>query len=134
MKWKDSFAETQIGEAGRSSNGMGSGTPKKSIMPTLLVGLWLVALTVLLVFLFMKTPRNSELIQKGEFRKKIEQPETVSVGMTDNKVNEMMSKISMMGKKLAQVEEQIRNFEKSIGEKITQIDKTKDVVPVPTAV
>jgi len=118
MAWKDSLEENEIEESGGEKKSGGAKTSRKSIMPTLLIGLWLVALTVLLVFLFIKAPPKLTDIKMGNsVTKKINPPDA-----SDSKITDAMNKMDNLDKKIVQVDEQMKNLEKNIGERFAQIE------------
>ncbi len=122
MAWKDSLEENEIEESGGEKKSGGAKTSRRSIMPTFLIGLWLVALTVLLVFLFIKAPPKLTDIKMGNsVTKKINPPD--AAGGSESKIVEAMDKMNNLDKKIVQVDEQMKNLEKNIGERFAQIEK-----------
>lgn len=100
---------------------------KKSLMPRLLIGVWLIALTVLLVIMFTNMPEKRNGGQGTELVKKISvpPPEAIKNLATKASVNRLENRVETVETQTAQVDDIRRTVEKHDGE-IAVLDQRVD--------
>ncbi len=126
--------------------------PKKSIMPRLFVGVWLVALTVLLVIMFTNMPEKRNGGQGKELVKKITVPlpEEIQNLATRASVNGLENRVETVETKTAQVDEirrkvtehdgdiavldqRVDRLETTVSDKLTLPSRSFSEIPAPPA-